>query len=59
MKRKIRKYLEKNIKNLSDSKIIVFGGTGEIGVALIEELVYLNAGIVLFVRNIDKTTNKN
>lgn len=55
MKRKIRKYLEKNIKNLSDSKIIVFGGTGEIGVALIEELVYLNAGVVLFVRNIDKT----
>lgn len=54
MKNKIRKYLHRNSNILSEATILLFGGTGEIGVALLEELVYLNAKIVLAVRNVEK-----
>ena len=57
MNKKIIRYLNKNISSLSNSNILIFGGTGQIGQAIVEELIYLNAHIILAVRDENKAYN--
>lgn len=57
MNKKIIRYLNNNISDLFNSNILIFGGTGKIGEAIVEELIYLNAHVILAVRNENKAHN--
>lgn len=51
---KVKKYLDKNIGTLNLSRILILGGTGEIGSAIIEELIYLKANVIMVSRSSKK-----
>ena len=48
------KYIDKNIAKQSGKTFAVTGATAGIGLALTKQLAYLDATVIMAVRNIDK-----
>ncbi|HKL86391.1 MAG TPA: SDR family NAD(P)-dependent oxidoreductase [Treponemataceae bacterium] len=49
-----KKWLNENIGDLSGKIYIVTGATGTLGTEIMRNLLYLNASVIMAVRNIEK-----
>lgn len=54
---KYQKWIDNNCENLEGKVVVITGATGGIGSALLKQLDYLNATIILAIRNFDKAQN--
>ena len=56
---KVNDYLNKNIEDLSNKRILFLGGTAGIGKEAIFHLLKKNASIILLARNLKKANDLN
>lgn len=54
---KCKKWIDNNCENLEGKVVVVTGATGGIGSALLKQLDYLNATVIMAIRNISKAKN--
>jgi len=54
MRNNIKKYMDKHFNSLENKVVFISGGTGEIGLSIIQELVYLKAKVILGARDLAK-----
>ena len=51
---KYKKWIDKNCQDLTGKTVVITGATGGIGEQAVKHFLYLNATVIMAVRNIDK-----